>query len=179
MFSIVPTYSYKNVMKINPINFKEKELLIFDIDNTLFYPESTKIDPKVEKWFKKASKCNKCICLSNSNTIKQREKEIKKILGCDIFISSRKKPSKKLFKEVQQKYKVKASKMVMIGDMHLTDVLFGNRGGATTIHVKPFAKEKLSRIVIGRMFEKLLLLLLLIPSISIYNNKHHYNNNDQ
>ena len=110
MFSIVPTYSYKNVMKINPINFKEKELLIFDIDNTLFYPESTKIDPKVEKWFKKASKSNKCICLSNSNTIKQREKEIKKILGCDIFISSRKKPSKKAFQRSTAKIQGKSFK---------------------------------------------------------------------
>jgi len=146
-----PNYEFSSVQGIDETVFKGKKLIIFDIDNTLFHPETTKIDSAVMKWFRKINKKYTCVCFSNSKTIDKRATFIEKKLGCTLYKSSLRKPSKKLFKEIVSKYKVVPSKVVVIGDLHLADMWFGNRNGATTIFVHPFSKEEKLKVKFARL----------------------------
>lgn len=149
MKTLAPDYTFENVLAIDTKLFQGKDLLIFDVDNTLFYPESTIIKPDILEWFKDVQKRYRCICFSNSPTIQKRKEMITPLLGCEIFISPYKKPSKKLFRQIVRQYHVDPKHVVVIGDMRMTDVLFGKRNQALTILVKPMSrKERLSLRVI-------------------------------
>ncbi len=160
MRSLFPQHEYASVLDIDSSVFKGKELLIFDVDNTLFYPESTEIRADIRKWFQSLQKQYRCVCLSNSHTIRDRQWEIREKLGCELFFSRHKKPSKKLFKEILDTYKVSPDKVVVVGDMRLTDIRFGNRNGATSVLVKPLHAEVLTRIRIARRVENFFVSLL-------------------
>ena len=153
MKNFQPNHSFTNVLEIDKRIFRGKELIIFDIDNTLFFPETTRINPKILVWFKELNKMNHCICFSNSKTIAERKDEISSLLKCDIFMSDHRKPSKKLFKEIVNKYSVNPEKVLVIGDMRFTDILFGNRNNATTVLVKPMSNKELFSVRIARVIE--------------------------
>ena len=153
MKNFQPNHSFANVLEIDKRIFRGKELIIFDIDNTLFFPETTKINPEILTWFKKLKKNHNCICFSNSKTIAERKDAISSLLKCDIFMSDHRKPSKKLFKEITGKYSVNPNKVVVIGDMRFTDILFGNRNNATTILVRPMSTKELFSVRIARVIE--------------------------
>ena len=154
MQALVPDFRYDHVTEIDPKVFRGKKLLIFDIDNTLFYPETTKIDPKILSWFQKIKKKYPCVCFSNSTNIVKRRKRIESILSCSLYVSKRKKPSKKLFAEIVSCYNVTPDKVAVVGDLRITDVFFGNRGKATTILVKPMSKKEKVAIKLARVVEK-------------------------
>ena len=162
MFKYFPDYRFNTVKDIDVKIFKNKKLLIFDIDNTLFYPETTKIDQSTINWYKKLSKKYKCICISNSQTIKQREASIKKSLNCELFITSLRKPSKELFNKVKEKYKIESKEVVTIGDFYFTDVLFAKKNNATAILVKPFAPNENLKVSLGRLIDNTIINLLTI-----------------
>ena len=153
MKTIFPDYEFEDVTKIDENLFKNKDLIILDIDNTLVYPETTKIREDIQKWFQKINKKYKCVCFSNSLTIKKRKNEIKSQLNCDFYISRNKKPSKKLFKKIILRYNARPEKTLVIGDFRFTDVLFGNLNNATTILVKPFSHLESKKIRILRKIE--------------------------
>ena len=71
-------------------------------------------------------------------------------------MSTYSKPSKKLFKEIVDTYSVNPEKVVVIGDMRLTDIWFGNRNNATTILVQPMSNKELFSIRIARAVESFL-----------------------
>lgn len=153
MKTIFPNYEFENVTKIDENLLKNKDLIILDIDNTLVYPETTKIRDDIKKWFLKINKKYKCVCFSNSLTIKKRKNEIKSQLNCDFYISRNKKPSRKLFQNIIIRYNAKPEKTLVIGDFRFTDILFGNLNNATTILVKPFSKEESKKIRFLRKVE--------------------------
>ena len=156
MKNLFPDHEFRDVTEIDEKIFEGKDLLVFDIDNTLFYPETTETRQDVLDWFRQIRDKYHCVCLSNSHTILQRRDTLTKILGCNIFISQHKKPSRKLFRHLQRVYRVPASKIAIIGDMRLTDIFFGNRHNATTVLVHPLSKEKLRRIALARRIENFL-----------------------
>lgn len=158
--NIYPQYISKDVTQIDPNVFKGKKLLIFDIDNTLFYSETTRTREDILKWFHKTKKKYPCVCFSNSFTIKKRKPVIEKILHCDIFLSRHKKPSKELFQDITKKYKVSAQETVCIGDFHFTDVFFANRNNATSILVRPIGGDKKWSLIFARMIENMVLWIL-------------------
>lgn len=153
----LPNFRFKNVSQIDPKIFKYSDLLIFDIDNTLFFPETIKINKETLEWFSKIRKKYRCICLSNSNTIIKRRPKIEKILGCEVFLSDRKKPSKKLFLEIKKSFPA-AKNIFIIGDRIFPDILFGNLNGAVTILVDIISKKERIYIMIARFIEKIIFL---------------------
>lgn len=160
--NLLPDYRFTKVTEISRDFFEEAKLVIFDVDNTLFLSETTKIEKEVFNWFDPINQKYNCICLSNSSTINKRKEEISELLGCEIFLSRRKKPSKKLFEEIKKKFKLNSNdKVFVVGDRILTDVLFGNRNGAVTVLVDPISrKDELLAIKIIRAFENFILSFL-------------------
>ena len=157
---IIPDCRFKKLIDIDINIFLNKGLLIFDVDNTLVFSGTTKTNEEIINWFKKINEDYKCICLSNSRTIKKRKDKISKLLGCEIFLSKFKKPSKKLFKSIEEIYNVNAREVVIVGDRILTDILFGNLNGASTILVDPINNKESILIKIIRKIERSTLFLV-------------------
>lgn len=154
-----PDFKFKNVIQIDAKIFKGSDLIIFDIDNTLFIPETTEIREETRRWFLEIKDKYQCICLSNSDTIKRRLYEIEKILGCNVFLSKRKKPSKKLFFEIKEDFPG-AKNIIMIGDRVFPDILFGNLNGMKTILVDVLYKKEKPRIKMFRVLENMFISVL-------------------
>lgn len=157
---IYPRYIFQDVTHIDPKVLKGKKLLIFDIDNTLFYSESTKTRKDILVWFKKTHTKYPCVCFSNSFSIRKRKPILEKTLGCRIFLSKHKKPSRELFQEISKSYKVVAQDIAVIGDFHFTDVLFANRNHASSILVRPIGGERRISLMFARVVENFILHIL-------------------
>lgn len=160
MKNLTPDYEFEDVTKIDEKIFENTELIIFDIDNTLVYAETTDIREDIIKWFKKINKKYKCVCFSNSHTISRRKEDIVKKLGCELYFSHNKKPSKHLFVDITEKYNAQPEKVIVIGDFRFTDVLFGKINGAKAILVKPIGTDKSIKVKILRKLENLTIKML-------------------
>ncbi|MBI1866602.1 MAG: HAD-IIIA family hydrolase [Candidatus Staskawiczbacteria bacterium] len=157
---IMPSYRFGKLINMDINIFLNKSLIIFDVDNTLVFSEGTETKKEIIDWFKKINENYKCICLSNSRTIKKRKDKISKLLGCQIFLSIFKKPSKKLFKSIKDTYNVEASKVIIVGDRIFPDILFGNLNGAVTVLVEPINNKENILIRIIRKIERFSLFLI-------------------
>lgn len=152
-----PDYRFKKITDIGPDFFFGAQLVIFDVDNTLVFSETAETKQEIVEWFYKINNNYKCVCVSNSWTIKKRQGKIEKLLGCDLFLSKRKKPSQKLFAEIADKHNLGIGKVFVVGDRIFTDILFGNLSGATTVLVNPLNNRENILIKITRIFENSIL----------------------
>lgn len=164
----LPTHEFDNLFAIDKNIFLNKELIIFDVDNTIFISETTESPQEVIQWFINLSKEHPCIFVSNSHSISRRMSVIIEKTGCEFYISKRKKPSRKLFTELCNKKKVNPNKVVVVGDRLFTDILFGNLNQATTILVKPLSSKEYLFIKLFRFTENLFLKIIKLFS--------HYDN---
>jgi HAD superfamily phosphatase (TIGR01668 family) len=160
-FNLLPDYFAARVADIDAGFLLQHDVVIWDIDNTLFVPETTEVDPVGLRLFEKVNRQKTFICLSNSPTIAEREGKIKQLLGCELFISRYQKPSHELFVELSRRYRLEGKKVAMVGDRRITDVLFGNRHGLTTILVDPFSRKESVGVQFMRSLESLAALFLL------------------
>ena len=157
---IIPKYRFNKLTDIDVNIFLNKDLIIFDVDNTLVFSGSVETKKEIIDWFKKINKSHRCICLSNSRTIKKRSDKISQLLGCEIFLSKFKKPSKKLFKSIKEIYNIKTNEVVIVGDRIFSDILFGNLNGVSTVLVNPINNKENILIKIIRKIEKFTLFLV-------------------
>ena len=158
-FKIIPNYRFNKLIDIDINIFSNKDLIIFDIDNTLVFSETTETKKEIILWFKNINSQYKCIGISNSRTINQRKEKIFNLLGCEIFLSKHKKPFKKLFQELKDKYKFENNKVFVVGDRIFTDILFGNLNGASTVLVNPLSNRENILVKIIREIERSALFL--------------------
>ncbi|MDO8486641.1 MAG: HAD-IIIA family hydrolase [Candidatus Staskawiczbacteria bacterium] len=157
---ITPDYKFDKLININTNIFLDKNLIIFDVDNTLVFSEDIKTNKEITDWFLKINRDYRCICLSNSKTIKKRKDKISELLECEIFLSKFKKPSKRLFESIEKAYNVKANEVVVVGDRIFPDILFGNLNGAKTVLVNPINNKENILVKIIRIIEKFTLFLV-------------------
>jgi len=152
---LTPQYRFKKITDVKSDFFAGAALIIFDIDNTLFVPSTTQIPEDILTWFLDIKSRYPCVCFSNSFTIQWRQKEIEKLLGCEVYLSKHKKPSQKLFAEIKQRY-AKEGTVFVVGDLLVTDVLFANKGGAISVLIEPFTTQERMLIKIVRYLEKIM-----------------------
>lgn len=133
----LPSFKYKKIIDISGDIFLGSELLIFDLDNTLVYPETIKTKKEIIDWFFKINAKYNCVIISNSGSFPKRAKKVSEIFNCSVFVSRHKKPFPALFYELEKKYKFKKDKVFVIGDRVLTDVLFGNINGTASVLTSP------------------------------------------
>lgn len=155
-----PNYKFFKLIDINADIFSDSQLIIFDVDNTLFFSETTETKKEIIDWFYKIKNKHKCVCFSNSSSISQRKGKIFDLLGCEVFLSRYKKPSKRLFDEIKKKYNLENGKIFVVGDRVFPDILFGNLNGAITILVSPLSSKEKIIIKIERGIENFALSVL-------------------
>ena len=151
----LPDYKFKRITDINPNVFLGSDLVILDIDNTLVFTETCESTKDIIEWLDNIKEDYHCILVSNSRTRWQRRGKIENLFGCEVFLSKRRKPSQKLFHEIEEKYLIQGKKITMVGDRLFTDVLFGNLGGARTVLTEPFSPKEQISVRMIRVLEKL------------------------
>lgn len=140
--------------------FSDVDLIIFDLDNTLVFPETCISTKEVLECFKEINQKKQCVILSNSNTASKRKHEIEILFGCDLFLSNNKKPFSSLFKEIDDRYNLKYKNFVVLGDRIFTDIVFGNINNATTILVDPITEREDLFTAVKRFIENALVCIL-------------------
>lgn len=158
--NLLPDYRFKSITDINPDFFSGAGLVIFDVDNTLVFSETTETKKEIINWLNNIRSRYRCICLSNSRTILKREKRLSELFGCEVFLSRHKKPSKRLFLEIKNKYGIDEGKTFIVGDRIFSDILFGNRNGIITILVDPLGGRESIFIKIVRKIEEAALFII-------------------
>ncbi len=152
-----PTHHFQKITDIPADFFDGAELVIFDLDNTLVFAETLNTKPDILAWFFLMKKKYPCIIFSNSFSYFDRAKAVEKLFDCELFLSKSKKPFKKLFTQMQQKYHVDPVKIFVVGDRVMTDILFGNSNGTKTVLVDSLGGKENFLIGASRMFDEMAL----------------------
>lgn len=134
---ILPDFTSRDLTTLSLSFFTPYKLLIFDLDNTLVYPETIKSTPEICAWFSSIAAHKTCLLVSNSPSRAARRFSLKKLFNCPVYQGKYKKPSKKIIKQICSQYQLKSAEILIVGDRLFTDVLLGKRTGAYTLLVDP------------------------------------------
>ncbi len=121
----------------------KNRIIILDIDGTLTNDGSNKLSIAVTKKVKDLSKNNRVILLSNKKN-HERNLEVAKLCGIEYLKTELKKPSKKILTLIKNP---KEEKILVIGDMFITDELFANRIFAEFLKVKRIRSKNESFLI--------------------------------
>lgn len=113
--------------------------ILFDLDNTLVPFHIKEANDKIAVLFNELrEKGLKVIIFSNSP--KKRVNIFKETLAVDCLANA-KKPSKRGFETIMNKYKYNITEIAIVGDQMLTDIVGGNNVGVTTVLVNPVSTK--------------------------------------
>jgi HAD superfamily phosphatase (TIGR01668 family) len=148
-----PLMYQKSILNINYSKLKKKgiEMLIFDLDNTVLMVGEDLPEKEVVDLFQKLNKDFKVVIASNN--IQRKVKRIADYLQCD-YLYSMMKPTKKIKKYLDKRYKLNGDKVAIIGDQVVTDIFVGNRLGLHTILVDPLSDTDYKITFFNRFLEK-------------------------
>jgi HAD superfamily phosphatase (TIGR01668 family) len=133
-----------------------KKVILVDVDNTLVQWRGENFEKPVLAWIEKAKAMGFKVCLvSNTNWVERLER-LSGILGVD-YVRGRYKPSRSMYRKALDKFGIKASEAIMIGDQLFTDIFGANRTGIEAIWVKKMEGPEFGPTMINRFGEKILL----------------------
>ncbi|KAG9439209.1 hypothetical protein H6P81_019374 [Aristolochia fimbriata] len=121
--------------------------VVFDKDNTLTLPFALTPAPALADSLascKSVFGADNLIVLSNSAGLRQydpdgsKARALQDSLGIHVLRHGSKKPAGKA-KDVEKYFGCSTSSLVMVGDRHLTDIVYGNRNGFLTILTEPLS----------------------------------------
>lgn len=129
------------------------KLILLDIDNTICPPDTYELGPKESYEFIDLliSKGFKVVLFSNNHL-----KRVKAFIGNKRYdyIFWAMKPFTLSYLYVMLRYKVTPSKIIVIGDQLLTDVIGGNIIGAYTIYSKKYQEKDSKSTSFNRKIER-------------------------
>lgn len=158
---LLPDLRARGVAAIPPEALADRDVLLFDLDNTLTHPETVTVPPGVRDWLNAVCRGRTCLCISNSPTARRRKDTMERALGIPLLTDVRgRKPFGALLRVLEARYHLRGQRVAVIGDRLFTDVLFGKRLGARTILVHPLSPRESLAIRLVRLVENLLLYLL-------------------
>ena len=156
----IPDIYAKSIYDINYDNLINRGIkcVLLDLDNTLLPPKTKDVSKKLLDFIKQLKK-TKLHFIIYSNSGKKRVLEVAQRLELEYLYFVRK-PYRGKFDKIVKKYEYNQSEIAIVGDQLLTDVLFGNRVGITTILVNPLSLNdrfftKFNRVREKRIFKKL------------------------
>lgn len=140
MKKLIPNMYQQSIYTINYDNLKKNKIkcLLFDLDNTCVGYHEKKPNKQLKELFQKLTKMGfKVIIFSNATSKRLAPFSILNV----ILHPNSKKPFKKNFKKILNKYHYQKKEVCIIGDQLFTDILGGNRTGINTCLVDPITKE--------------------------------------
>ncbi|OVA18936.1 Mitochondrial PGP phosphatase [Macleaya cordata] len=120
--------------------------VVFDKDNTLTVPYSLSLWPPLSSSLEQCRSVfgDNVVVFSNSAGLRQfdadntKARALEESIGIHVLRHSVKKPAGKA-EEIEKYFGCGTSQLVMVGDRHFTDIVFGNRNGFLTILTKPLS----------------------------------------
>jgi len=109
--------------------------IIFDLDSTLLAPHSGRLTAECEVWLQRARDQFKVAVVSNNKNDPYID-QVQQHLQMPVLHRARK-PSRRLFIQVQQMWQLEPLEIAVVGDRPLTDVWGGQRAGMKTVLVWP------------------------------------------
>lgn len=151
---LTPDYLVEKIEDIELDFFKEKHIkgLIIDLDNTITFYNSRRIDLQVEEWINKVLEVEIGIVILSNND-KERIEETIKDFPID-YVDKARKPFKRGYLKALKKLKLPADNVIMIGDQIFTDTLGAKRAGLEIILVNPLPGREYWFTYISRFFER-------------------------
>ena len=154
---VCPVEAYHSLYEIELDKLKSigKKLILIDVDNTLLPWRSEDFPPETLTWIEtgRAAGLEFCI-LSNTRNV-ERLKRLSAKMGIE-YLVGKFKPSRAMYLQSLEKFKVKPEEAVMIGDQLFTDVLGANRAGIEAIWVKPMTSRDFVGTKVNRLAERLI-----------------------
>ena len=135
MEKYVPDIYSKSIYELDYDNLINRGIkcVLFDLDNTLVPPHVKEPSKKLLEFMKELKKSQLRLIIY-SNSFGKRVKNFQNQLDVEAFYFVRK-PSKGKINIIMKKYNYNQSEIAIIGDQLLTDIVFGNNVGITTILV--------------------------------------------
>lgn len=146
-----PTHAVHNLTDVDTRALANRgiKLILIDVDNTLVKWRSMDFAQPTLDWVKQAKANGMQVCIiSNTRNVARLEK-LSGILEIPAM-RGKFKPSPEMYKQALEKFGVRESEAVMIGDQLFTDIFGANRAGIEAIWLQPisnvdFAPTKISR----------------------------------
>ena len=150
----IPDIYAKSIYDIDYDNLISRGIkcVLFDLDNTLVPPRAKSVSRKLADFMKQVKKLNIHFVIY-SNSRKKRVSDIAQKLDLEYFHLVRK-PYRGKIDKIIKKYEYNQSEIAIVGDQLLTDVLFGNKIGITTILVNPLSLNDKFFTKFNRMRER-------------------------
>jgi len=146
---ILNRFSQLNLNELNKIGIK---IILIDIDNTICYPGSGRIDLEALNFIDKIKEHNILpIIFSNNN--KKRVVEFVGDLHIEWHYYSMK-PLPFSFWNIMRKYKCTGKQIAVIGDQLITDILGANLSGCYGIYTKQLYETDTPITKFNRIFER-------------------------
>lgn len=154
MEKYIPDIYAKSIYDINYENLIERGIkcILFDLDNTLLPPKAKEVPKKLIDFLKQAKKLNIRFIIYSNGTKKRISAWASK-LDLEYYYMTLK-PYRGKLDKVMKKYEYNQSEIAVVGDQILTDVLFGNKAGITSILVNPLSLKDTTFTKFNRMREK-------------------------
>ena len=149
----IPNMYAPDIFHIDYQRLKELgyKLIIFDLDNTIGTYKEKVCNEKFAKFLKDLQK--EWIIVVASNSHSSRVKNFLKDLNIEACSWSFK-PTLKALRKIKKNYQIEYTKMIIIGDQILTDILAGNRKSLFTVLVDPLEDYDLKITGFNRLLEK-------------------------
>ncbi len=148
------TYNSFNDINIELLVSKGVKTLLVDVDNTLVAHDVALPTKENFEFVKKVHDAGlEMIIVSNNNKVRVKTFADKLELP---FYSFSTKPLKRTYKKILKDLNPQ-TKIAVVGDQILTDVLGGNRMGFISIYTKPLVTKDISITKINRIFERKIL----------------------
>lgn len=156
MSYLKPDIYQKSIFDINYKKLYKKGIscLIFDLDNTLALIDEAKCPDKVKKLINNLKQDFTVVIISNN--VSKRIKPYKEELEIDA-VAMAMKPLPVGLSRIREKYHLRKSEMMMIGDQLVTDILSGKIYNISTCLVEPLGKKDLKITGLNRMIENKIL----------------------
>lgn len=144
----LPHISVKDIRWIDWVELKKKGFrgVVFDKDNTLTVPYSLSLWPPIESSLDicKSVFGDNVAVFSNSAGLYQydpdgsKARALQEAIGIHVVRHGAKKPGGSA-EDIEKYFGCSASLLIMVGDRHFTDMVYGNRNGFLTILTAPLS----------------------------------------
>lgn len=156
-----PTWMVRSIYSITPEQLEKNNVkaVLTDLDNTLIAWNNPEATEESIQWIEMMKEADiPVIILSNNSD--ERVKEIADFLGLD-YVPRSLKPSRRAFRLTQEKLRMPAEDLLMVGDQVITDILGSNRFGIRSVLVKPVLESDAWNTKFNRFLELKILDLLI------------------
>ena len=152
-----PSHAVHSLQDVDPAGLANRgiKLILIDVDNTLVKWRTEDFAQDTLDWLAKAKSLGMNICILSNTRNPARLDRLAKVLDIPA-LRGKFKPNPAVYKEALQKFGVKESQAVMIGDQIFTDILGANRAGIEAIWLQPISSVDFVGTKVSRMGEKLI-----------------------